>query len=87
MDTKGCYYLNIFFPSNILLPEQTSYNFAYEGRNVGVSVLKHLKSLNVNDFDNRIIVRPDKSLSLDKTGFEISKSNLSTKYNGIAIVY
>ena len=80
MEKLGCYYMHIFYPSRIYLDQKPPFTFEFDGRNCSVVVIKTLKSLITNDFDNRITKRTDDGgkvrTELDKKQLQISAGSL-----------
>jgi len=61
MSQLGCYYLHVFYPSHLFLETGRAYIFLFQGRHFSVLISQNLKSLIINDFNNRIIVDEEAS--------------------------
>ncbi|HLG41407.1 MAG TPA: hypothetical protein VI461_17135 [Chitinophagaceae bacterium] len=90
-DGLGCYYFCTFYPAKLMLPEKTSYSFQFETNKIVVQINRHLKSLVVNDFGNRIIKTTENELvfhSVENDKIEIDKLNMVVEIedNGFFIV-
>ncbi len=55
MEISGCYYWEIMIPSFIKLPEKSGYELFVNDRRTFVNLHQHIKSVFVNDYDNKII--------------------------------
>ncbi len=60
MEELGCYYFHIFYPSHIYISQESPFVFELDGTDFSVIVLKTLKSLITNDFNNKIVSNKDK---------------------------
>jgi hypothetical protein len=59
MEELGCYYLHIFYPSHLYINQKSPFAFEFEGANYSVIIIKNLKSLMTNDFNNKILAHTD----------------------------
>jgi hypothetical protein len=59
MKELGCYYLHIFYPSHLYINQKLPFDFELDGVLYSVLIIKNLKSLIINDFNNFIISSKD----------------------------
>jgi hypothetical protein len=55
MEKLGCYYLHIFYPSHLYINQKKPFEFELDSVQFHVIVTRPLKSLIINDFNNKIL--------------------------------
>lgn len=80
MEELGCYYLHIFYPSHIYLNQKSPFEFDFDGNKYSVIVIKTLRSLITNDFNNKMVGHIDSEglhhHELVKKEINLSKNSL-----------
>ncbi len=91
MEKLGCYYLHIFFPSHIYINQKSPFEFEFNEVKYSVIVIKTLKSLVTNDFNNEILAHVDADgilhHELSKKEIILSKNSVVMKLDDGSIAY
>ncbi len=83
MESLGCYFLHIYYPSQIYLEQPSRFAFEFENEHFSVLIIKTLKSLVINDFDNEIL-----SKYVDEKPFhELKKKNIELGERSFVTVF
>lgn len=77
----GCYYFHAFYPSNMFLNENDNFSFVKDSIKYLVLITKHLKSLVINDFGNKLI----KGEENNRIKYQIEKGEIKINEKNIAI--
>ncbi len=72
MKQLGCYYMHMFYPTNLYLEDKKSYLFEFESKKISVLIVRHFKSLMINDFSNKIVRIDNEVITYDLLEKDIS---------------
>lgn len=84
MENFGCYYLHIFYPSKLYLIQERPFEFELDEIKFAIKINNQLKSLIINDFDNKLLSERIKNETV-KYKLESREITLSDKTLAIII--
>ncbi|RNI33578.1 hypothetical protein EFY79_18320 [Hanamia caeni] len=91
MEELGCYYFHIFYPSHIYINQKSPFDFEFEDYNYSVIIIKTLRSLITNDFNNKIVGHTDneglRHHELIKKEIDLGKGSLVIEFTDGNIAY